>query len=391
MANVWEHPEIIAAEALAHLEDALVVTKMCATDKTSDFATRSNGWKIGDIISFRTFGDYEAKEFTSTIDTQDISTSKRAMTIEKHLDVSVEVTSREELFDLDSFSEEVLKPGAYRLAEKAELYVATKVLDGAGMYASAALFGNAGDIAQARKHATMQQLSTSRFCLVDLETEATLLGQDWYNQAQTRGLDGTTSLRTGEMGRVMGMDFFSAITFPSGTDIEHTNGTLGAVGTLLTNNSTGYPINQIGVSVLTVDGGTLNETLVAGDRIAVAGCRRPLIVKTAIADLQAATSVELVDPITELIADNAAITVVGGQAANLVTHGAIFDDRSLAVAFPMLDLPGDKVAATASSNGVSIRVVKGYDMNTKKTTLSMDMLCGAFAYDPRRITLLADY
>ena len=66
------------------------------------------------------------------------------------------------------------------------------------------------------------------------------------------------------------------------------------------------------------------------------------------------------------------------------------DDRSLAVAFPILDLPEDKVAASASSKGVSIRIVKGYDMSSKKTTMSLDLLVGAFALDPRRITLAAD-
>ncbi|MGW8179103.1 MAG: hypothetical protein ACWGQW_10110, partial [bacterium] len=104
MANIWEHPSIIASEALMHLEDALVTTKMCAMDRTSEFTTRSNGWKRGDTVSFRTHGDYEAKEFSTQIDVQDISTSSRSMTIEKHLDISVEVTSREEALDLDSFS-----------------------------------------------------------------------------------------------------------------------------------------------------------------------------------------------------------------------------------------------------------------------------------------------
>ena len=66
------------------------------------------------------------------------------------------------------------------------------------------------------------------------------------------------------------------------------------------------------------------------------------------------------------------------------------DDRSLAVAFPKLDEPGDKITATADSNGVSVRIVKGYDMQTKKDTLSLDLLVGAFALDPRRITLAAE-
>ena len=385
MSKIWEHPSIIAQEALFHLEDALVVTKMCAKDNTSEFTTRANGWKKGDTVSFRTHGDYVAEDFSGTINIQDIQTSSRAMEIEKHLDVSVEVTSREEILDLDSFSDQVIRPASYRLAELTEQYVAGKILQGAGLYVSSTLYQSAADIALARKYATLQQLSGSRFSLVDLTTEANLLGQTWFNQSQTRGAAGETTLATAQMGHVMGMDWYSAITFP---ESNHTNGTLGAAGTLLTNNSSSS-VNRIGLKVLTVDGGSA-ETLVAGDRIAIAGCRRPLIVAAGISDLSAVTEITLVDPITEIIADNAAISVVGGHSASFDIHGAIFDDRSLAVAFPMLDEPGDKVTATAANNGVSIRIVKGYDINTKKTTMSLDLLCGAFALDPRRITLVAD-
>lgn len=388
MANIWEHPSIIAQEALYHLEDALVVTNMCAKDNSSEFSTRANGWKKGDTVSFRTHGDYVAEDFSGTINIQDIQTSSRPMTIEKHMDVSVEVTAREEVLDLDSFSDQVIRPAAYRLAELTENYVAGKILQGAGLYASADLFADAADIAQARKYSTIQQLSTQRFCLVDLATEADLLGQTWFNQSQTRGSAGETTLSTGQMGHVMGMDWYSAITFP---ESAHTNGTVGAVGTLLVDNGTdGVEFNRIGTKVLTFDGGTAGETLLAGDRLAIAGVRRPLIVATSNTDVDATATVALVDPITEIIPDNAAITIVGGQAETFDIHGAIFDDRSLAVAFPMLDMPGDKVTATAANNGVSIRIVKGYDINTKKTTMSLDLLCGAFAHDPRRITLLSE-
>lgn len=381
MANIWEHPSIIAQEALTHLEDALVVTKMCAMDKTSDFTSKANGWKKGETISFRTHGDYVAEEFAGTINVQDIQTSSRPMTIEKHLDISVEVTSREELMDLDSFSDQVIKPAAYRLAEMTEHYVASKVIGGAGLYLSADLFANAADIAQARKAATVQQLSTSRYCLVDLETEAKLLGQTWFNQSQTRGIAGEVTLSTGQMGHLMGMDWYSAITFP---ELAHTSGD----SICVTDNSVSTN-NKIGLKVLTVDTQTAGRSLNAGDRLQIAGVRRPLIVSTAIADTDATTSIALVDPISEIIPDGAAVTVVG-SGATFDYRGAIFDDRSVAVAFPMLDMPGDKVTSTASNNGVSIRIVKGYDMSSKTTTLSMDLLCGAFAYDPRRITLLGD-
>jgi hypothetical protein len=67
------------------------------------------------------------------------------------------------------------------------------------------------------------------------------------------------------------------------------------------------------------------------------------------------------------------------------------DTSALGFAMPMLDTPSDKPSSVASSNGYSIRVVQGYDMNSKKETMSLDLLLGAVAYDPRRMTLLREY
>ena len=378
MANIWEHPSIIAAEALRHLEDALVIGPLCARDTTSEFTNKSNGWKVGDTVSFRTHGEYEVTDFAGSITPQDITTSSRPMQIEKHYDISVEVTAREMTLDLDSFSDQVIRPATYKLAETVDTYLGTKILQAAGLYVSSSLFSSAADIAQARKAAILQQLAMNRFCLVDLDTEAELLGQTWFNQSQTRGGDGEVTLRNADMGHVMGMDFYSSIAFPTNMT-AHTAGT----GTAATNN--GASDNKIGDKNLVVTATT--AVIEAGDRIAIAGVRRPMVVASTVAG--GSTSIPLVDPITEIVPDAAAVTVIG-SGLDLTYHGAIFDDRSLAIAFPMLDLPEDKVAATASNNGVSIRVVKGYDIQTKKTTMSLDLLCGAFMLDHRRTTLLAE-
>lgn len=383
MANIWNHPSVIAQEALTHLEDALIIGPLCAKDKTSEFTKKANGWKVGDTVSFRTNGEYEVNEFATTISTQPISSSTRPMTIEKHLDISVEVTARELAMDLDSFSEEVLQPATYKLAEKVDTHLGTKILEAHGAYYSTGLFETAADIALARKNAILQQLAMNRFCLVDLDIEATLLGQTWFNQSQTRGADGEKTLRDARMGRVLGMDWFASLAFPTNA-VAHTAGDMICV---TDNGAGGNTNNKIGDETLTVDTQTASKSVAAGDRLLIAGVRRPVVVETAIADTSATTSVALVDPISELIPDNAAVTVVG-SSKDLTYHGAIFDDRSLAVAFPMLDLPEDKVAATANNNGVSIRIVKGYDISTKKTTMSLDLLIGAFALDPRRITLV---
>lgn len=389
MANVWEHPSIIAAEALTHLEDALVIAPLCAKDKTSDFTNRANGWKVGDSVSFRTNGEYTVDEFSTTISAQPISNSVRAMEIEKHLDISVQVTAAEAALDLDSFVDQVIRPATYKLAESVDTYLGTKILQGAGGYYSTGLFESAADIANARKAAILQQLSMNRFCLVDLDIEATLLGQTWFNQSQTRGSDGETTLRNADMGRVMGMEFYSSIAFPTESAAE-------TRGTFVSTTDNGASANNlIGDTTLVTDGcGVTALTVVAGDRIQIAGVRRPLIVKTAIADAGSATGtsdtdIELVDPITEIIPDGAAVTILA-SGKDTQHHGAIFDDKSLAIAFPMLDLPEDRVAATASNNGVSIRIVKGYDLSTKTTTMSLDLLVGAFCLDPRHITLVGD-
>jgi hypothetical protein len=386
MANAWEQVDSIAAEALMHMEDALVITARTARDKTADFNKTQAGYSVGDTVRIKTRPDYEAKEFAGAIEIQEIRESKRQMAIEKHFDVSVNVTAKEKALDLESFVEQVIQPAAYRLAEKAESYVAGKIVQGAGLYASDAVFGSSADMALARGAASFQQLSpTGRFCLVNDTLESQLLGATWFNTHNDRGETGESILNEGVMGRTMGMEFLASYQFPIDNHAAAGNGTSTtdngvAVGGV-------FPNNKIGSTTLTID--ALTGQIEAGDRIKIAGVRRPLI--AAAQAVATATTVTLVDPITEIIPDGAAVTVIGSGQSNLDLRGAIFDDQSLAVAMPVLDAPSDKPSSVLSNNGFSIRVVQGYDMTTKTDTLSLDMLIGASAYDPRRITLLREF
>lgn len=380
MANAWEQPSSIAAEALVHLEDALVITNLAATDKTSDFLVRPNGYAIGDTVKIKTRPEYVVNEFSTTIVKQDIRESIRQMAIEKHFDVSVEVTSREKALDVDSFSEQVIKPAIYSLAESCDQYVGSKILNAAGLYASDALFGAQADMAAARKAATIQQLGAGRLCLVDLDLEATLLSASYFATYNQRGDQGAAAFNAGAMGGAMGLNFYSSINFPDDTFAA------AGTGTSTTDNTAGT-FNAIGTSTLQID--SLTGQIEAGDRISIAGVRRPL--KAAAQVLATGTAVTLVDPINEQIPDGAAVSIIGSGQSNLASRGVIMDQASLGFAMPMLDSPSDKPSSVQSSNGYSIRVVQGYDMDTKKETLSLDLLIGAEAYDPRRMTLLREY
>lgn len=384
----------VAAEALAHLKDALVLKSLCATDVGAEYNIKSNGYQVGDTVNFKIDPVYEAKEFDPAVGVvaQPIRSSNRSLTIEKHFDITTEVSAKDKALNFEGFSAEVIAPAAYELATKVDTYMASKIYQGMGLYTSADLFGAVSgtggkDLALARKTALEQQLGQDKFCLMNTQLEATLLGQDWFTGASNRGDD--RILRSGEMGTTMGLDFFRTINW---SDATHTNSSGVAVGADAAE-LVAEKANMVGSRSLLCD--EITGAFLAGDRIKVAGCRRPMIVAAdaAIAITTAPVAdrtITVVDPITEIIQADAAVTVVGGNAKSLDFQAAIFDGKSLGFAMPMLDSPEVGLSSVVSQDGISIRVVADYDHKFKKSSMSMDILIGGFALDPRRITLLAE-
>jgi len=392
-SNSFPSINLISMMALEHLDDALVMKPLCTTDVTSEFNARPNGYTVGSSLQFRTPPDYAVKTFderasdntwvrddTKVVVPQDIRSSNRTMYIEKHYDVSVTLSSRELAMDFDNFSNEVIKPAMSQLAASIDTYIGTKLLTASGLYAATSVLSTQAEMAAARKTALDYQMDESNlFCIVDPTLESTLLGSAWFNTVANRSTD--MGLTRGFMNDTMGFKFYASRNFPGTT---HLNSSTSAV----TAASPSGTQNKVGTSSLIVGALASGKAVKAGDRLMVAGCKRPLIAAADAAE--SATEITLVDPITEIIASSAAVTLVGGAAKTLTPRGAILDGKALGVAMPQLDPAAGMDNAVASANGVSVRVVKGYDMSTKVTTLSMDCLVGAAALDPRRITLLAN-
>jgi len=373
MATVLNTAAVIAAESMRVLEHELVIGSLLYRDRTQDFTQKSNGWAVGDTIDVKTPTEYEVDSFSGTINKQDTRDSKTSFAIEDHLDLSTGITSQQRKLDLSDLTREVIQPAMAAFSQKIDVHLATKMLEGRGLYSSTALFETAADVALGRKSANNQKIAKqNRIALLDYDVEADLLGANWFNQSQTRGADGEASLRNGEMGHVMGMSFFSSANMPSDT---HSNGD----GAGVTDNASST-LNVIGSQNLITDATT--GTFEAGDHILVAGVTHPFVVATQ--TTATATSIPLVDPIDQLIPDGAAITVVSSGNANDVFHGVITNPNTYAWAAPPLDNPGDKVsAAVATINGMSIRFVEGYDQDTKEFVWSWDMLIGARCWDRR--------
>lgn len=381
--NAWNHPSLIAAEALSQMTDNLTWGRMTTRDMTGKFV--GNEMKIGDTINLRGTPDYEAKEFdndgVNTVERQAIRNYTRPFTIEKIFDVTVDITSKEKALDLDSFTAEVISPAAYRLAEKIDTYIAGKAVYGIGIYQSADLMGSISDMALARAAANYQQLDpATRFCMVNPTLEAKLLGKDFFYSASIRG-DGANqaALREGFLAKTMGFEFYGSNLFPD-VGVQ----TWGTVTGTTDNGAGGNTNNRIGSKTLVITGGD-GAVGTFFDHILIAGCRRPLI----IASRDSATQITLTEPIMEIIPDNAAITTAYTGVATTL-QGVMMDHKAIGLAMPALGAPSDKPSAVISNNGYSIRVVQGYDMDKKVEIMSLDVMVGAGIIDPRRVSILGD-
>lgn len=371
------NPSVVAAEVLDQLEHELVAAQLMYRDMTSDFGP-VRGLKVGDRVSVRTVPAYRTDEFTGTIDTQEVNQSSTQIEIEKHFDTSVEITARERALNLDGIRKEIATPVAVSMAQKIDEYLLTKVVEAQGMYSSSVLGETAADLALARRNANRQQISkANRIALVNDDLEATLLSQDIFHKFDTRGEPAVRALREADMGRLMGFDWYSTVNFP---EVTRTAG----AGAGVTDNGGGAN-NVQGMSVITTTATT--GTLEAGDKLLIAGALRSYTVAAQVA--AGATAIPIEEQISEIIPDGAAISVRGSGLATTY-QGIVFNPGAFAFAAPPLDpAAGDIASATQTSNGFSIRVTEGYDIQTKQTVWSFDMLLGAKATDARLAMLLA--
>lgn len=371
---------MIASESLAQLEHETVALRLAYRDKTADF-NKVGGYAVGETVTVKTRPAYETDEFTGTISTQDIRQSSTSFSIEKHFDISIPWTSREEAMSIDSLAEDVINPAMQSMANKLDTYLLSKAWEGRGQYFSSSLLSSSADIALARREANRQQMpKAGRIGLVDGDLEATMLSTDAFNRFDAREMDGVDALTNARINRLMGIDWMASENFTAESQTPGDGASATAAAPTASQ-------NVIGVSTLTVTATT--GTFEAGDRIFVAGMYRPLIVDTQV--LATATAIPLRTPIDEIVPKSAAITVVSTGATATAKSGIIFTPDAFAYAMPPLDLPRDKVAAVLSANGMSIRVVQGYNQTTKTNTMSLDLLIGAKCFDPRKVVVLGKY
>lgn len=358
-------PKVIAAESLRILTNELVVGNMVYRGDTSAFTAV----KQGDTVTIRKPASFEVKEFTGTTEPQGINEGSTSITLEKHFDTTIEITSKEMTLELNDFAEQVIKPVMLQFAETIDSYLCSKYAEvndiiGSGTASIDSLVDVDTKLMEKRVPAA------GRAGLVGPVTKGRILKlQDLY-RADARG-DAGTALRTASMGEIFGVDYFAA----QGVK-RHEPGNPGAGA---------KADGAKGATQVAISGGTAGGTFKRGDVITFAGGTETYSVLKDVTLSGAGAGILDLNRELERAVSAAAVSVAAAHYGNLVGN---FRGLSLAVVPLALPIAGSADAAIVNYNGLAIRVVRDYDSQHKMNTISFDALLGAKVTDPR---LLARY
>ncbi len=354
MANEFLTTKNIARQILPRLIENLVMPNLCYKDFANEFA------KQGDTIRVRKPVVLEAKSFTAgtPVNEQDVKEESIDVKLDKIATVDVNFEAIQMATNVDDLNRLVIEPAAVALAQKINgdglaMYVDIPYHAGTAGSTPAAL----SDFAAARKALNKKDVPLSgRRAIWDVDADAafTQIG----NLVKVSESGSPSALREGEIGRVYAID-----NYMSQAVKKHT---VGATGTVLVDKADGY---AAGATQIHVDG--LTAAFKVGDLFTIANDTTQYVVTKAGALDTADQDIDIYPALAVNTANNAAITVIGTHVANLVFH-----ENAFAFVTRPLIAPSDKESYTTSYNGLSLRVVRGYDMAYKREKMSVDILYG---------------
>lgn len=354
MANQLMTVKDFARAALPRLMEHLVFPNLIYKDYSQDFA----GMK-GDTVQVRKPVVFTASEFDQEngVDTADIVESTVDVQLDKIATVDVGIEALQGATSMDDMTRLFIEPAAAALAQKINQ-------DGLNLYQDVGTFvGQAGKtpdslnaFAEARKALNKQKAPVSgRAAVWDPEADAAFTALDPIVHADKCG--STQALREGSIGRVMGMDNYMSQGVKT-----HTAGSLAGTGVQVNG------AHEEGGMMLKIKGTSLTGDVKKGDLIQAGAYTFAAAEDAAAASNQ--VTVKVTAPLPALQGGEE-VQLVGSHTANLCFHPMAF-----AFVTRPLVAPGGVESYTTTYNGISLRVVRGYDMKYKKEMLSMDVLYG---------------
>ena len=375
MANTILTPTAVTREALRILHQKLNFVGNIVREYDDSFA--KSGAKIGDSLKIRLPNQYTVRS-GATLSTQDTTETSTTLQVATQKGVDLNFTSVDLTLSLDDFSKRILDPAMSVLAANVEadaLSMYKDVYQSVWNGGSAATYNKALDARILLQRALAP--ANNRTALMDSTAMADVV-KDTKSLFNAQS-EISTQYKEGYMGRAAGFDWMENTLIPS-----HTRG--GSNGAYLVNGA-----SQTGAT-LTVDTGATAPS--AGDVITIAGVysvHPETKVSTGVLQQfvigSGATTTSF--PISPAIvtsgatqnvsgspADNAAITFAG-TASTAVGTSLLFQKEAFAFATADLVMPqGVDFASRQVLDGISMRIVRQYDINNDKFPCRLDVLYG---------------
>lgn len=375
MTAIYQYTPEIAAEGLVQLEDTLGAVQLFYRDYEPYF---TSGLKKGDTIKIRKPPVFVAQEFAGTVIHQEIQESLVDLQLEKHLDVTVDVTSKDLTLALRDFNEQIALPAVRALSTKIENYILSKYVNIAQFAGTTSTRWNSlAAIQRLNSMMTHRKIGIgNRFALIDPFTTGDIMSTGDMVRADAVGDAGAT-LRDAIIGKKGGINWYTSEQLGIHTYGGATNGTIkgGKVQNAL----------AIGATAMTVFDTTFTGSLKIGDLFTIAGSvdyrgvPNQYRVTAAVTATGNAAVVSFYPALPAAVTANTIVTFVDTSPV-----GIGGDRRGLAYAIVAPEAPiGDALPATTINyKGIGIRVVFGYNTETKMNTVSFDCLVGAAVIQP---------
>lgn len=390
MANSLRTPTEITRESLRILHQKLNFVGNVKRDYDDRFAR--DGAKIGDTLQIRLPNQYTVTD-GATLGTQDTVEQKVDLTVATQKHVPMNFSSSELTLDLQDFSERILDPAMSVLAAKIEADALSmykdvyQTVDNSG---SAMTFAN---LLGGRKKLTDSLAPSSPRSLV-LNTQANVDVVDSLKGLFQDSTEIAKQYREGMVGKTAGFGSIYENTLLPRHTVGAGSGYLVAGAsqtgsTLAVDTGTGA-INKGDVFTIAglnsvhpeskEDTGNLQQFVVTEDHAGGAGT---ISISPAIVTSGGRQNV------TGSPADNAALTIFG-TASTAHDNSLAFHRDAFAFATADLVMPeGVDFAAREVFDGISLRIVRNYDINNDKFPCRVDVLYGYKAIRPELAARLA--
>jgi len=390
MSNSLLTIDMITRKALEILENNLVITRNVNRQYDDSFAVE--GAKIGSTLRIR-LPDRALVTDGAALQVQDDNEQYTTLTVSSQKHIGVNFTSAELTMQLDDFAERVLKPRISQLASSVDNDVANAYK---GIYQSVGTPGTTPStslvLLQAnQKLNEMAAPMQNRYATVNPAANAGLVEgmKGLFNPVSTI----SKQFKNGLMGEgILGFDEMSM----SQSIVQHTTGTRSATASL----TIGSTVSTQGATTVAINGDTGSATFKAGDVFTIAGVYAvnpqtrqstgslQQFVVTADATASSGnwssvsispalyTSSNALATVDSFPQSGAAVTVVGSASTTYPQNLAYHRD---AIAFATADLllpQGVDMASRQVHNGISLRIVRQYDINNDRMPCRIDVLYG---------------